>query len=157
MPPLFSPITLEVVVLLLGFFLLFAESFSKGEDKSWMAKLSIYILAIVFAWSFFTTGDTGVDLTKSFYTADATALFFKRIALLTTMVVLVMALEFKGVLAKFIPAGRSRCRSSPARASCSWRRPSTSSSSSSRSNSSRSASTSSSPTCGGISPRSKPA
>ncbi len=106
MPPLFAPITLEVVVLLLGIFLLFAESFSKGEDKSWMAKLSIYILAIVFAWSFFTTGDTGVDLTKSFYTADATALFFKRIALLTTMVVLVMALEFKGVLAKFIPAGR---------------------------------------------------
>ena len=39
----------------------------------------------------------------SFYSADATALFFKRIALLTTIVVLVMALEYKSVLAKFIP------------------------------------------------------
>lgn len=106
MPPLFSPITLEVIVLLLGFFLIFAESFSKSEDKSWMAKVAIYVLGIVFAWSFFTTGDAGVDLTKSFYSADATALFFKRIALATTMVVLVMALEFRPVLLRFIPGGR---------------------------------------------------
>lgn len=106
MQPLFAPITLEVIVLVLGFFLLFAEAFSKGEDKSWMAKVSIYVLAVVFAWTFFTKGDAGVDLTKSFYTADATALFFKRIALLTTMVVLVMALEFKDVLTKFIPTGK---------------------------------------------------
>ena len=35
--------------------------------------------------------------------ADATAMFFKRIALLTTIVVLIMALEYKSVLAKFIP------------------------------------------------------
>jgi NADH-quinone oxidoreductase subunit N len=106
MPPIFSPITLEVIVLSLGFFLLFAEAFSKGEDKSWMAKLSIYVLAVVFAWSFFTKGDSGVDLSKAFYTADATALFFKRIALATTMVVLVMALEFKGTLMRFIPGGK---------------------------------------------------
>ena len=106
MPPLLSPITLEVVVLLLGFFLLFAEAFSKGESKSWMAKVAIYVLAIVFAWTFFTRGDAGVDLAKSFYSADATALFFKRIALLTTMVVLVMALEYRGVIAKFVPQGK---------------------------------------------------
>ncbi len=106
MPPLFSPVTLEVIVLLLGFFLLFAESFSKGEDKSWMARVSIYVLTVIFAWTFFTTGDTGVDLLNSFYTADSTALFFKRIALVTTIVVLVMALEFKGTLMKFIPGGK---------------------------------------------------
>jgi NADH-quinone oxidoreductase subunit N len=105
MPPLFAPITLEVIVLLLGFFLLFAEAFSNGGEKSWMPKVSIYILAIVFAWTFFTKGDVGVDLAKSFYSADATALFFKRIALLTTMVVLVMSLEYRGVIAKFIPQG----------------------------------------------------
>jgi NADH-quinone oxidoreductase subunit N len=106
MPPLFSPITLEVIVLLLGFFLLFVEAFSKSEDKSWMANLAIYILGIVFCWSFFTSGNAGVELDKSFYTADATALFFKRIALATTMVVLVMSLEFKGVLARYLPQGR---------------------------------------------------
>lgn len=106
MPPLFSPITLEVIVLVLGFFLLFAEAFSKSEDKGWMAKFAIYILGIVFCWSFFTKGNAGVDLEKAFYSADAMALFFKRIALATTMVVLVMSLEFKGVLAKYLPQGK---------------------------------------------------
>jgi NADH-quinone oxidoreductase subunit N len=106
MPQLFSPITLEVIVLSLGFFLLFAEAFSKSEDKGWMAKLAIYVLGVVFCWTFFTSGNAGVDLEKSFYSADATALFFKRIALVTTMVVLVMSLEFKGVLAKYLPQGR---------------------------------------------------
>ena len=105
MTPLLSPITLEVIVLLLGFFLLFAEAFSKGGNKSWMPKVAIYILAVVFAWSFFTTGNTGIDLSKAFYSADATALFFKRIALLTTIVVLVMSLEYRGILSKFLPQG----------------------------------------------------
>ena len=103
MPPLLAPITLEVIVLLLGFVLLFAEAFTKGGDRSWMPKVGAYVLTVVFAWSFFTRGDAGVDLTKAFYTADATALFFKRIALLTTIVVLVMSLEYRGVVSKFIP------------------------------------------------------
>src|SRR5687767_14808834 len=98
-----APLTLEIVVLLLGIFLLLADAFTKAGDRSWMAKLAIYILAIVFAWSFFTTGNAGRELENSFYTADATALFFKRIALLTTMVVLVMAVEYRGIVARFIP------------------------------------------------------
>jgi NADH-quinone oxidoreductase subunit N len=106
MSPQFAPLTLEVTVLLLGFFLLFAEAFTKGESRSWMVKLAIYILAVVFAWSFFTRGDAGVELDKAFYTADAIALFFKRIALLTTMAVLVMALEYRHVVAKFLPPGK---------------------------------------------------
>jgi NADH-quinone oxidoreductase subunit N len=106
MPALFSPITLEVIVLSLGFFLLFVEAFSKGEDKGWMAKFAIYVLGIVFCWSFFTKGNAGIELDNSFYSADATALFFKRVALATTMVVLVMSLEFKYVLARFLPQGR---------------------------------------------------
>src|SRR6476620_10536191 len=106
MSPQFAPLTLEVTVLLLGFFLLFAEAFTKGESRSWMARFAIYILAVVFAWSFFTRGDAGVVLDKAFYSADATALFFKRIALLTTMAVLVMALEYRGVVAKYLPPGK---------------------------------------------------
>src|SRR6185369_6387636 len=98
-----APRSLEVIVLMLGMFLLLAEAFSKGSDKSWMAKLSIYVLSIVLAWTFFTSGNAGVNLETSFYTADTTALFFKRIALLTTIIVLVMAIEFRGVLARYIP------------------------------------------------------
>ena len=100
-----APLTLEIVVLLLGVFLLLADAFSKAGDRRWMAKLAIYILAIVFAWSFFTHGNAGHELETSFYSADATALFFKRIALLTTMIVLVMAVEYRGTVARFIPQG----------------------------------------------------
>ena len=37
-----APLTLEVIVLLLGLFLLLAESFGKGADKTWMAKLASF-------------------------------------------------------------------------------------------------------------------
>ena len=100
------PIALEIIVLVLGLFLLLAESFSKDGDKSWLARTGIFVLAVVFAWTFFTTGNPpgapGPGF-WNFYSADAIAMFFKRIALLTTIVVLVMGIEYRGVLAKFIP------------------------------------------------------
>ena len=106
MSPILPPIALEIVVLVLGIFLLLAESFSKDGDKSWLAKVAIYVLAIVFAWTFFTTGNPpgapGPGF-WNFYSADTIAMFFKRIALLTTIVVLVMGIEYKPVLKKFIP------------------------------------------------------
>ena len=108
MPAVYSPIVLEIIVLGLGLLLLFVESFSRGPDKSWMARLSIAVLAVVFAFSFFTSGNEGVgDLAKSFYSADPSALFFKRLALLTTIVVLVMSIEYRGILARFIPGANT--------------------------------------------------
>jgi NADH-quinone oxidoreductase subunit N len=104
MPALFPPVTLEIMVLTLGVFLLLAESFSRSADRSWMARWSVAILSTIFAWSFFTTGDSGVDLTNTFYSADATSLFFKRLSLLTTIGVLIISLEFRGLLEKFIPS-----------------------------------------------------
>src|SRR5580704_13646789 len=101
-----APITLEIFVLLLGIFLLLAESFSKGEDKGWMARTAIFTLVCVFAFSFFTTGNPPTPAESGFwhfYSADAPALFFKRIALLSTIVVLVMALEYQSVLERFTP------------------------------------------------------
>ncbi|MHA3771146.1 NADH-quinone oxidoreductase subunit N [Verrucomicrobiota bacterium sgz303538] len=103
------PILLEIIVLVLGLFLLLAESFSKSEHKSGLAKTAIFVLLWVFGFSFFTTGNPTDMPTSgfwSFYTADAIAMFFKRIALLTTVVVLVMSLEYRTVLARFIPSAR---------------------------------------------------
>ena len=100
-----APLTLEIIVLILGVFLLLAESFSKDEDKSWMAIAAIFVLFWVFAFSFFTTGNPVPAESSgfwSFYSADPAAMFFKRIALLTTMVVLVMCLEYKGTIEKYI-------------------------------------------------------
>ncbi len=107
-----APITLEIIVLVLGVILLLAESFSKSEDKSGLARTGIFVLVWVFFLTFFTTSDPGaLDPAASmetrsfwgFYTADAIAMFFKRIALLTTIIVLVMSIEYRHVLARFIP------------------------------------------------------
>jgi len=97
-----SSISLEITVLLLGIFLLLSESFSKTDDKRGLAKTAIAILFALIGFSFFARADVG-DLAP-FYVADATALFFKRIALLTTVIVLIMALEYRSVLAKFVPS-----------------------------------------------------
>jgi NADH-quinone oxidoreductase subunit N len=97
-------ISLEITVLILGIVMLLAESFSRSEDKRGLAHLAIAILAALVGFSFFARADVG-DLAP-FYVADATALFFKRIALLTTIVVLVMALEYRETLAGLIPAER---------------------------------------------------
>ena len=106
MNAILPPIALEIIVLVLGLFLLLAESFSKEGDKSWLARTGIFVLAIVFGWTFFTTGnppgEPGLGF-WNFYSADAIAMFFKRLALLTTIVVLVMGVEYRSVLAKYIP------------------------------------------------------
>ena len=46
-------ISLEIAVLLLGIFLLLAESFSKSDDKSGLAKTAIAILIALIGFSFF--------------------------------------------------------------------------------------------------------
>lgn len=99
-------ISLEVIVLILGVLMLFAEAFSKRADRSHMARYAIAVLSMVFAFSFFTIKAPEVIPPGSywnFYSVDATALFFKRIALGTTILVLVMSLEYRHVLAKNIP------------------------------------------------------
>ena len=96
-------LSLEITVLLLGVFMLLVESFSKSDDKRGLAKTALVILTALVGFSFFAKGNGDTDLATVFYSADATALFFKRIALVTTIVVLIMALEYRSVLAKFIP------------------------------------------------------
>ncbi len=108
MQQIIPAITLEVAVLILGLLMLFAEAFSKTADRSHMARYAIAVLLAIIGFSFFTIqrpadyvfGSGGM---WDFYSDDATSMFFKRIALATTAIVLVMALEYRSVLAKFIP------------------------------------------------------
>ncbi len=102
MQQIFPAITLEVSVLLLGVLMLFAEAFSRRADRSHMARYAIGVLAALLGFSFFTKAAPG-DVLWGVYSVDATALFFKRIALGTTIVFLVMALEYRSVLSRFIP------------------------------------------------------
>jgi NADH-quinone oxidoreductase subunit N len=102
MQQILPAISLEVFVLMLGVLMLLAEAFSKRADRSHMARYAIGILAAVLGFSFFTKAVPG-DVLWNVYSVDATALFFKRIALGTTIVFLVMALEYRHVLARCIP------------------------------------------------------
>lgn len=101
-------IALEVIVLILGVLMIFAEAFAKSADRSHMARYAIAVLAMVLGFSFFPTPAPAADAIPAasywnFYSIDSTAMFFKRIALATTILVLVMAIEYKSVLAKYIP------------------------------------------------------
>ncbi len=106
---MFPPILLEILVLVTGFVLLLAESFSTSTSKRSLASIGIFSLGWVFALSFFvSSAPAAVDAGSywNFYSADSVSLLFKRIALLTTMGVLVMALDYESVLAKNIPSSR---------------------------------------------------
>jgi len=98
-------IYLEAFVLTLGILLLLVEAFSGKEDKTPLAWMGIAGLGVVFILTFFTANDPTSQAEAAywgFYQADFKALFFKRFALLTTIVVLIMAIEYKGVVQKYI-------------------------------------------------------
>ena len=102
MQQILPAIALESAVILLGVLMLLAEAFSTRADRSHMARYAIGILAAILGFSFFTKAAPD-NVLWGVYSVDATALFFKRIALGTTIVFLVMALDYRHVLAKYIP------------------------------------------------------
>jgi len=104
MHQLLPALSLEIIVIVLGVLMLFAEAFAKTADRSGLARFAIFVLLCVFGFSFFTipppAEPTGF---WRFYQIDTTALFFKRLALITTVLVLIMSLEYRSVMARFIP------------------------------------------------------
>src|SRR5476649_1504056 len=93
--------TLEVEVLLIGLFVLMIEAFFERIDKRTLAFTAIIGLGAVLAASFFLApAPTDVATTGfwSFYTADPLAIFFKRFALVTTILVLVMMVDYAPVV-----------------------------------------------------------
>ena len=110
-----SPILLEAAVVALGILLLFVEMFSARGDKKVIASLGIFGLGVVFVLSFYAVlppdapSATGVTPSyQSFYSSDARAMFFKRFALLTTIVVLIMSVDYLGVVRKFTPGATAQ-------------------------------------------------
>ena len=89
--------SLEIAVLVLGVLVLLFETFADQVDKRTFAYTAMLGLATVLAASFFLptpateTADAGF---WSFYTADPLAIFFKRFALVTTILVLAMMIDY---------------------------------------------------------------
>ncbi|HEY3661736.1 MAG TPA: NADH-quinone oxidoreductase subunit N [Chthoniobacterales bacterium] len=96
---------LEIAVLVWGLFLLLVESFAGKTDRRGVAYAGIGGLIIVLVASFFLAPSPAAAPTGfwSFYTGDPLAIFFKRFALVTTIFVLVMAIDYMPAIRMGVP------------------------------------------------------
>ncbi len=96
---------LEIVVLVWGLVLLLAEAFASKMDKRLFAIAGIIGLAAVLLGSFFLAPPPPLATTGfwSFYTADPLAIFFKRFALVTTIFILIMAIDYTPAIRMGVP------------------------------------------------------
>ena len=87
---------LEIDVLVLGIVILLFETFATKIDKKVFAYCGMVGLTIVLAASFFVSTNSAEQTGPlwNFYTADRLAIFFKRFELITTIVVLVMMIDY---------------------------------------------------------------
>src|SRR5712691_7819613 len=97
---------LEIAVLVLGMMILMIEAFAGKIDKRVLAYAAITGLAIVLVASFFVAPSPSPSHATdfwSFYTADRLAIFFKQFALLTTIFVLIMVIDYAPVVRSSFP------------------------------------------------------
>jgi len=97
---------LEIAVLVLGMVILLVEAFATKIDKRILAFAAIAGLAIVLLGSCFVTPFPSPNQATgfwSFYTADRLSIFFKQFALLTTIFVLIMMIDYAPVVRSSFP------------------------------------------------------
>src|SRR6266446_3198663 len=102
---------LEIAVLILGMVILMFEAFAPEMEKRLLAFAGILGLAAVLVISFFIVPSPSADLATgfwSFYTADSLSIFFKRFALLTTILVLIMMIDYAPVVVALIPNAKKQ-------------------------------------------------
>ncbi len=97
---------LEIAVLALGLILLMVDAFAGQTNRRGVALAGILGLLVVLAASFFLSPPAPAAASGfwSFYTADPLAIFFKRFALVTTILVLVMAMDYAPAIRIGVPA-----------------------------------------------------
>jgi NADH-quinone oxidoreductase subunit N len=99
-----SPVALEIAVVCLGIFLLMFDAFFSKTDKRVIAYLAIVGLVTVFGLTFFLKSTApGLDF-SGFYVNDALALFFKRFAILATILTIILGIDYAPVVARMIPS-----------------------------------------------------
>ena len=100
---------LEIAVLVLGMLILMVEAFAAKIDKRILAFAAIGGLAIILLASFFVAPFPSPNQATgfwSFYTADRLSIFFKQFALLTTILVLVMMIDYAPVVRRSFPGSQ---------------------------------------------------
>src|SRR5438128_9425548 len=99
---------LEIAVLVLGMVILMLEAFATEIDKCFLAFAAIIGLAAVLVARFFVA-PIGLDQATgfwSFYTADRLSIFFKQFALLTTILFLIMMIDYAPVVRRSFPGAQ---------------------------------------------------
>ena len=96
---------LEIALLSWGLILLLAEAFAGKMNRRPFAFGGIVGLAIVLIASFFLAPPPPASASGfwSFYSADPLAIFFKRFALVTTILVLIMAMDYAPAIRMGVP------------------------------------------------------
>lgn len=100
-----SPIILDIAVLAVGLIAILLEAFEEDKNKSIIRGFTTTAIGVLFVASFFFKPQSveGASQIVQFYKADSLALFYKQLALGTTFLVLLMASEFRTILARYIP------------------------------------------------------
>jgi NADH-quinone oxidoreductase subunit N len=97
---------LDIAVLVLGMVILIVEAFAAKIDKRILAFAAIAGLGIILIASFFVAPFPSPNQATGFsslYTADRLSIFFKQFALLTTILVLVMMIDYAPVVRRSFP------------------------------------------------------
>ena len=97
---------LEIVVLVLGMVILMVEAFATKIDKRILAFAAIAGLAVVLLGTFLVAPSPSPDHATgfwNFYTADRLSIFFKQFALIATIFVLIMMIDYAPVLRSSFP------------------------------------------------------
>src|SRR5215471_8890501 len=97
---------LEIAVLVLGMVILMIEAFAGKIDKRVLAFAAITGVALVLLATFFiapSPSPSHATAFWSFYTGDRLAIFFKQFALVTTIFVLIMMVDYAPVLRASFP------------------------------------------------------
>src|SRR6516164_3993344 len=99
------PLCFELFVLALGILLLLLETFSEKQDRKVFALIGIIGLAIVFL---FLQGSSPGSSGMASYVVDSVAIFFKKIAVVTTIVVLIMSIDYADTIKRFLPGASAQ-------------------------------------------------
>jgi NADH-quinone oxidoreductase subunit N len=99
---------LEALTVTLGIVLLMAEAFTSGKSKAWLGIAGAIGLSVILLLTFTAIGPSANPDAAwakwplwNFYQFDASAKFYKIFALLTTILVLLLTIDYRKVLARF--------------------------------------------------------
>ncbi len=103
-----NPLNIELGLGVLGLLLLLAEPFLNSSRKV-LAYVAIAGLLVALLTLITSGGSMSVPATmQEFYIADALALFYKGVAIISTLAVIIISLEYAPVLNKFVAGDNAR-------------------------------------------------